>query len=441
MIGSLKDKLIREGIFFEKKLRFLYESQNYSKQELINYQDEQLRKVVKHAYKYVPYYKELFDNNKLAVDDIKSQNDLWKVPILTKQDVKENFEKLKSTKHPKSLLNLGNTSGTTGSPLKMYRDINSIIFENAIVWRQWNWAGIELGEDIAVLRGERIISKEVNEPPYWKYDKVTKRLKLSPIHLTDTNMDKYIEAIEKKGIKVLQAYPSNAYVLAKHLIKINRQLNLKAVLTSSEPLHLYQREVIEKAFCCKVWDFYGMAERVVSASECFEHDGLHINEEYSITEFLYNEEINNEKGIIVGTTLHNYGMPLIRYKTGDFAQVKNYDCECGKRHRLINPIETKSEDMIFTKDRKYISPSTVTHIFKPLKNIYESQIIQYDVDNYKIKIVQDGIFSQEDKALLEKRSKELFGTNSIVNIDIVENIERTKNGKFRWIISNVKQGE
>ena len=439
MIKGLKDKLIREGILFRKQLDSISKSEKFSKQEIKNYQDEQLKKIIKYSYNNVPYYKELFDANKLSINDIKSQDDLWKIPILTKNDVKINFNKLKSSKYPKQLLNLGNTSGTTGTPLKIYRDINSIIFENATVWRQWNWAGVKTGDNIAVLRGERIISQDINNSPYWLYDKITKRLKLSPIHIKDENMDKYIDAINHFECRVLQAYPSNAYILAQYLIKNNKQLKLEAVFTSSEPLHLYQRETIEKAFQCKVWDFYGMAERVVSASECSNHNGLHINEEYGITEFLYNNEISKEKGTIVGTTLHNYGMPLIRYRTGDFAQIKDYECKCGSKHRLINPIETKSEDMIITRDGKYISPSTVTHIFKPLKNISESQIIQHDEDNYEIRIVEDGVFSKENKNILEKRAKELVGTTSNVHVNVVSKIERTSSGKFRWIISNVKK--
>ncbi len=440
MIKSLKDKYIKEGILFENKLDFLKKAEKYSKQELINYQDEQLRKIIRHAYKYVPYYRDLFYENKLCLDDIKSQNDLWKIPILTKEDVKNNFKKLKSTKHPKRILNLAKTSGTTGSPLKIYRDMNSIILENAIVWRQWNWSGLNVGDNIAVLRGERIINPDRKKTPYWIFDKITHRLKLSPIHITDDTIPDYIEAIKSHECKVLQAYPSNAYVLALYMVKHNIKLKLNAVFTSSEPVYSFQRTVIEEAFDCKIWDFYGMAERVTSSSECSSHSGLHINEEYGITEFLNGENLDSNKGILIGTSLHNYGMPLIRYKTSDFAEIQVGECQCGMKHRVIKPIESRLQDMIITNDGKYLSPSGLTLIIKELPNIKESQIIQNTRDDYEIKIVEEGEFSRDTELILRNKMEEVLGDTANIDIKLVNEIERTKNGKFRWIISRVGKG-
>ncbi|MDU4600092.1 MAG: hypothetical protein E6Y49_19395, partial [Clostridium sporogenes] len=96
----MKNKVLREGITFKKMLKFLEESQHYSKQELKNYQDEHLKKIVKHSYENVPYYKEIFNKNKLMPSDIRAQKDLWKLPLLTKNDIKENFNKLKATNMP-----------------------------------------------------------------------------------------------------------------------------------------------------------------------------------------------------------------------------------------------------------------------------------------------------------------------------------------------------
>ncbi|HDK7174803.1 TPA: phenylacetate--CoA ligase family protein [Clostridium botulinum] len=439
-IQGMKNKVLREGITFKKMLKFLEESQHYSKEELKNYQDEHLNKIMKHCYENVPYYKEIFNKNKLMPSDIRTQKDLWKLPILTKNDIKQNFNKLKATNMPKWLLNEGHTSGTTGTPAHFYRDLNSINFENATVWRQWKWAGIDIGDRIVVCRGNEIKVNE-KEHIFWKKNNIQKQLFLSSFYLSDENMKYYIEEFKRYDGKALQAYPSTAYVIAKYLEKINDKIKLKAVFTSSEPIYDFQRKLIEDRFECKIWDFYGLAERVVSASECKTHEGLHINEEYGITEILDEKEKEANKGFLVGSTLHNYAMPLIRYVTNDYTKISCEKCSCGIEHRMISPIETKKEDMVITKEGRYISPSIITHAFKPLTHVAKSQVIQHDFDDFEIKIIPEEGFNNTEIDLLMKGLKERFGQESSIDINIVEDIPRTKNGKFRWVISKISKGK
>lgn len=435
----MKNKALREGITFKKMLKFLEESQHYSKQELKNYQDEHLNKIIKHCYENVPYYKEIFNKNKLMPSDIRTQKNLWKLPILTKNDIKQNFNKLKATNMPKWLLNEGHTSGTTGTPAHFYRDLNSINFENATVWRQWKWAEIDIGDRIVVCRGNEIKVSE-KDHIFWQKNNIQKQLFLSSFYLSDENMKYYIEEFKRYNGKALQAYPSTAYVIAKYLEKTNDKIKLKAVFTSSEPIYDFQRKLIEDRFECKIWDFYGLAERVVSASECKTHEGLHINEEYGITEILDEEENESKEGFLVGSTLHNYAMPLIRYVTNDYTKISCEECSCGIDHRIISLIETKKEDMVITKEGRYISPSIITHAFKPLTHVAKSQVIQHDFDNFEIKIIPEEGFNDNEIDILMKGLKERFGQKSSIDINIVQDIPRTKNGKFRWVISKISKG-
>lgn len=437
LIKGIKNKLFREGYVFKRMLSFLEESKFYSRQEIINYQDEKLRELIHHAYNNVPYYKEVFDKIKLKPNDIKSQNDLWKIPLLTKKDVKENFKKLKATNVPRFMLHLGHTSGTTGTPAHFYRDFRSINFENAIVWRQWNEAGVFSRDRKAVCRGDIIVPQSQSSPPFWNKDPIEKKLYLSAFHLSSSNLQYYIDEILSYKPVSLQAYPSTAYTIAQYLKKTDQKINLKAVFTSSEPLYSFQRELIEERMNCKVWDFYGMAERVISASECKYHTGLHINEEYGITEFINGK--SDREGIMVGTSLHNFAMPLIRYVTNDYGKLSEQSCPCGSEHRLLEPIETKQEDMIITKDGKWISPSIITHAFKPLTHVAKSQVIQHEINRYEILIVPEKGFNKKEEDILLSGLKERFGQDADIKIRIVNDISRTKNGKFRWVISHVKK--
>jgi len=440
LVSSLKNKILREGIQFRKILSFLNESQFYSKGELENYQNERLRRVIEHAYENVPYYNKVFNEKKLKPVDVKTKEDLWKIPLLTKNDVKKNFQELKAKNKPKFLMNIGHTSGTTGTPAHFYRDLHSINFENAIVWRQWMWADFQRGSRLAICRGNQIIDEDRNTPPFWLHNKMQNQLYLSSFHMTEENLVHYIKILEEYQPDALQAYPSTAYTLAKALKKMNKKIHLKAIFISSEPIYSYQKELIEEVFCCGIWDFYGMAERVISASECQIHSGLHLNEEYGITEFMNNGSLVDNEGIMVGTALHNFGMPLIRYVTNDYGKVNKGGCQCGRNHTLIEPIETKQEDMIITREGRWISPSIITHAFKPLNHLSKSQVIQHDFNDYEVLLVPEEQFNSEEISILLNGLKERFGAESNINIKIVEDIPRTKNGKYRWVISHVSGG-
>ena len=215
---------------------------------------------------------------------------------------------------------------------------------------------------------------------------------------------------------------------------------MKAVFTSSETLLDQQREAIEKAFSCKLFDFFGLAERVFFATECEAHDGHHINMDFGITEILkQNNEpaAPGELGRIVATGLYNYTMPLIRYQTTDVTVIKSKICTCGREFPLMENVTTKDEDIIVTRDGRYVSSSILTHPFKPLHTIYESQIVQETKEQIIVKIVRLPDYDEKDSDYIVKELKKRVGDDMQINIEFVDHIPRTKAGKFRWVISKI----
>jgi phenylacetate-CoA ligase len=141
----------------------------------------------------------------------------------------------------------------------------------------------------------------------------------------------------------------------------------------------------------KVYDCYGLAERVMYSGECPTGEGHHLYMEYGITEVVDNENNIVEDGTygrLIATSLHNYGMPLIRYEVGDVTAYKKNPCSCGRGLPLLEAVTTKAEDIVITSDGRFISSSVLTHPFKPMCNIEKSQIIQESPDEMVIKIVQ-----------------------------------------------------
>jgi phenylacetate-CoA ligase len=432
----------RFGRQFENILRWFEESGKWTYEELKSYQEERLRSVITHAYDTVPFYNESMKRLKMVPSDIKTISDLNKLPVLTKEDIKKNLGNLISSKFNRKDLIHGHTSGTTGSPLDVYWDIGMVVMNNAIDWRQKKWAGFSPGDPHAVILGRVVVPIEETRPPFWRMNYIQNQLWMSAFHMSAANLPLYIDKIIRFKPKFLEGYPSTMYILANYLVNNNISIQLDAVITSAETLFPQQRETIEKAFKCKIYDFYGMAERVVFATECNVHDGKHLNLEYGITEIIDkngNPADLGTPGKIVGTSLHNFGMPLIRYQTNDVTSIKPDKCECGLNHPLIESVTTKHEDIVITPDGRWISPSVLTHPFKPQKNIVESQIIQERSDLIIINIVKKEAFNENDKKSLLESLLERLGGAVEIRIEFVNAIPREISGKFRWVISKVNR--
>ena len=430
----------RYGKNFKKISQFLSESQYYTKPQIEEYQNQQLKKIINHAYNTTVYYKELFDRNGLKPSDILTQEDLHKIPVLTKEDINNNFNQLISNKFKKENLIHGHTSGTTGTPLDVLWDKNTCEFTNALDWRQKNWAGVEYGGKIALILGRTVVPIKKEKPPFWQMDYIHNQLWLSAFHLTDTKLKFYFQKLKKFSPAAIEGYPSTVYILARYLNDRNITFPLKSVLTSSETLYPLQREAIERAFSCKVFDFFGMAERVLFATECEAHTSAHLNFEYGLTEIIDENGKtleHGQTGIIVSTSLQNMGMPLIRYKTSDISAIKKEKCACGRDMPLLEKVSTKAEDIIICPDGRLISPSVLTHPFKPMHNIDKSQIIQEDLNHITIKIVKKPEFTNKDEQTLLDGFQPRVGNEIKVSIEYVDFIERTSSGKFRWVISKV----
>ena len=425
---------------FTRLRDFLGKSQFFSEAEILEYQRENLIKLISHAYHHVPYYKEMFNKKKLTPKDIQNVTDLQKLPILTKKDIKENFNKLIALNLNRKQLKHGHTSGTTGSPLEILWDKNIVLVTNAVLWRQRNWAGLYFGDKFATFFGRVSVPISQKKPPFWRYNLAHKQLLFSSFHLAKKNLKYYFDKLADFRPVSIEGYPSNMFLLAKYLENVGHKFPVHSILTTSETLHEYQREIIEERFCCKIFDYYGMAERVVFATECEKHTGHHLNNEYGIAEIVASDGTSTgmgKLGRLVATSLHNYGMPLIRYATNDVSALKADKCSCGRSLPLFEDVTTKAEDIVSTKDGRYISSSALTHPFKPLNNIAASQIIQEDIDHIRIKVVKNNGYSDQDTKHLIKEMQKRLGNDMSVEIEFVDDIPRSDSGKFRWVISNV----
>lgn len=417
-----------------------------SKGDLEAYQDERLRVVIAHAYEHVPFYRRRLDGLKLTPADIRSRGDLPKLPLLTKDDIRRHFDDLRSRAISPRAIRTGHTSGTTGTPLTVGYDHDTIWMTYAVFDRHYRWAGCRLGTDgdrIAVARGNVIVPLGQRKPPYWRTNRRHHQLLLSSFHLSRHNMPAYFDALAKFQPAVMDGYPSTLYLLARYLQTRGEYFPVKAAITSSETLYDFQREVIEERFRCRVFDYYALAERVVFSHECDHHEGHHLAMEYGIAEITDagGQPVPvGDAGHLVGTSLHNLGMPLIRYLTNDLSALRAARCSCGRSLELMEDVTTKAEDLLTLGDGRLISPSVLTHPFKPLDCIEGSQIVQTEPDAVVVRLIPRDTYTDWHTKHLVTELKARLGDNVAVEVQLVDQLETSKNGKFKWVISRVPLG-
>ena len=437
---ALSLNLERYGKKFQHLLEEFFRNEKMTSGEIREYQREKLTALIRHAYIHVPYYRETMNALKLKPDDIKDIHDLPKLPLLTREDVKANYHRLKADNIPRHRVRHGHTSGTTGSPLEFLWDIDVCVAHHAADWRQKKWAGLEFGEPFISLQGRQIVPPEQTNPPFWVMNRIHNQLFMSSFHLKDEYLPHYVSKIASFRPRAIEGYPSSLYILARYMERHGITISVPAVLTSSETLLPLQRELIEERFQCRVYDFYGMAERVVYGSECNRHSGKHLNMDYGLTEIVGSDDLPvspGGSGRIVATGLWNLAMPLIRYKTSDVSRIDLEGCACGRSFPLMDHVTTKAEDIIVLKDGRLVPPSIMTHPFKPLKNIVLSQIVQEDYTEFSVYLAVNEHFTAGERQQLYQGLQERLGSDAMINIVISDQLGKGTSGKFRWIISRV----
>jgi len=439
---------IHYGKEFRNMYAFLKESQWWSREKLEEYQMQQLKKLLNHAYENVPYYRRVFDERGLKPKNIQDFNDFKKLPLLTRDIVRENLNDLIAKNIPKQNMNYVTTGGTSGKPLGLYIEKRTILMRMAFEWREWNWMGYKFGDRCVVLRGNVIKRKEDGKPAWWEYDRENNYLILSTYDMTDENLSKYAKKIEKFKPKVIRAYPSALDILAKYIkennLRINAERNIKAISTSSENLYPAQREMIEEVFKSPVFDKYGNCEQVTILGECEKHEGYHDFMEYSYMEILDEEgkpvSEDGEIGQIVSTGFTNYALPFIRYKTEDLIEYTNHKCSCGRRLPLIKRVEGRLQELIITKRGNLISMVALNMHSDVFDNVKQFQFYQDSPGKVIFKVIKKDTYTEKDTRYILQELQKKMKNQVDIAIKFVNEIPLTDRGKYTFLAQKLSIG-
>lgn len=433
--------LLKRSGAFRPMHKWLKQTQFMDSKQLQEIQLQQLQELVEHAYKTVPYYTRIMKENDIRPEDIRSLDDIKRFPLLTRTDCRQAGETLVSTKYSRRFMRTLHTGGTTGTPLPLWRNLSAVQREHAFVCRQFEWAGVGLREKVAYLTWRRIAAPNEEPRKPWVYDAGQKQLHLSTIHLSEKRVPEYAEAIRKFNVKVLNAYPSAAYLLAKGCQSQKIELPLKCVLTTSEALDVAMRKLIEQVFQCKVFDYYGSAERVCYIHTC-EKGSYHILPEYGITELIPAPAPNEDCFRLIATGFWNKPMPLIRYDSGDLVVPKSGTCSCGRLFPMVERIVGRDGNYIVTPSGRALGASAIEYLLSRVLYglyeipIYEGRVIQEAPDLIVLEYIPMQNFGQRDEQNLLQLLREEIPEEMRTDIRKTEVMNRTISGKYVSFVRN-----
>jgi phenylacetate-CoA ligase len=424
----------RYGKVFRETFDFLMESECWSREKLLDYQWSELQDLLSYAYENVPYYTRVFDERGLKPSHIQSTRDMDKLPVLTKQIVRDNYEDLISRAFVGKRVTF-KTSGSTGDRFQFLGDDSMYKKEAAFILRSFKSHGGHLYDKPSVwLR--RYVPKTEHDP-LWYFDYDLKRLYMSAYHINKETVASYVKAINDTKSDMLVSYPSSVYILACLLEETGYTLPyIKSVHVTSEMLLDQWKEKAEAILGVPVRAHYGQIERVSFMHQPGETMDYLDNLEYGFTEFIGNNQGDHD---IISTGFMNRVMPFIRYQTGDTAILNEPDTRSYGLPLSVKKITGRSDDILITADGARQPSVNFSSMMSKIDGVKMFQFIQKKFGELDVRLVID-VIADRKKVIEEVKDKLRSRLGDVLmHIELVDTIERDpRTHKIRCIQCLIK---
>jgi phenylacetate-CoA ligase len=430
---------------FEKIYESLNRTQYLKNSDLKKIQLFKLKKLIRHCYSQVPYYREVFNKNNLKPIDIQNLNDLKKIPVLNKEDVRKNiYFNLFAKNHKKKEMLKVVTSGSTGQPFVIYADKKQLEARFATTLRAAEWTGWKFG-DRQVRLWHQTIGMSITQILREKIDAFfMRRLFIPAYEMTPDKLKLFFKKIKRHNPVLIDGYAESFNFLSQYLENYpDSKLKIMSAMTSAQILPEQVREIIETNLNCKVYDKYGSREFSGIAYEDKSFSGHLVQMESYIVELIRNntDAKPGEDGEVIITDLNNFHFPLLRYRIGDIAEaidnsnLEQFDIQMDR----IGKIKGRTQALVFCKNGRWLPGTFFAHFFKDYSDfINQFQIIQDIPGEFTLKIVKNNLYNEIAKEKILTDLKNYIGKETIVKLQIVEEINLVKTGKRTPVISNVK---
>jgi len=418
----MKDKLkalanyrLRFNSKFRSKLTQILGQKEWDHKLLKQRQNELFLQFLTKSVSRSKFYKKYYAAHGVNVSQIKSVEDIELLPIITKEHVRNNTSDiligstLTKTK--------GQTSGSAGTPLVVYRDYHSTLTEGAYLWAQRSMFGFHPGMRVVSLRGN-LYRHEMK-----KYDPYFNCLYLSSFNLKEENTDFYYKQIQDFSPYAILAYPSSVEILSNFFSAKGLALEVPYIFTSSEQVYPHQRAKVEQTFNSKTIDWYGNAERTI-AIEQRKQGRYYELPLYSVNEY--------KDDCVVTTGLITSKFPLIRYQVDDIIVP-----DTSSQDFRIKEILGRHDDLLILPDGTKVGRFGAA--FLDIKGLEYAQIHQKVLDNFLINVVVNDKFDKTSLKQIKEGIAKITGNNASYEVKYVkeEDIVRTSAGKYKLVINEL----
>jgi phenylacetate-CoA ligase len=415
------------------------ERDRYDARQWNDWRQQQLREVLRDAAEQVPYYRRTWTRGEKAAA---LAGRLEEVPLLDKDPLRADpWDFVREDWHPRFVRSWP-TSGSTGTPIASIWTVAEMRRSLAVrEIRSARWAGVSFGRPRATFHGRMVVPDPHSQGPFYRYNLVERQVYLSPFHLRPATVGQYVEALDRHRIEWLTGYAVAYYLMARLMLeqRIRPPGSLKAVVTTSEKVTPAMRAVMQEAFGCRVFEEYSTVENAVFASEC-EHGRLHVSPEVAVVEILRPDGSPcgpGEPGEVVATGMLRRYQPFIRYRLGDVACWDPTPCPCGRAMPVIKDVLGRIEDVVIGPDGRRIAQ--FYGIFADQPHVREGQIVQETTDRIRVRVVPAAGFGPDDVRDVIARMKQRLGVEMAVSVETVEEIPRSRSGKFQAVVSRLHE--
>lgn len=436
---------VRYGRNFAAYSRLAAKARSWNREEHDAYQYRKLKELLEHAYSHVPYYQEKYRVAGVSPDDFRSLVDLQKFPPITREEIKNRQAEMFADNLPEGERLYTSTSGSSGVPLELYHHKGvTRPKERAFLHDLFGEFGFRKGDRVVVFRGEVIEGGSA-----WYYDPVDHNLILSSYLLSDTTVAAYCERIWKLRPAAIRGYPFMIFKLVQLMIQHGIEpFRLKCVILESENIYEHHRSVIQGFFGCPVCHYYGHTERLVFGGNCRVSEEYHVHPEYGHIEVVRDDggpASEGEEGEIVATGFDNLVMPLIRYRTRDYAVRGGDMCACGRNFPMLRKIMGRAEEYVLLANGEHV----------PFHNLlagihgrtwglaYKLQCVQERRGSLQVNVIPaEGVAGEEAVAVfVAEIGRRVDGNVLAIDGKVVTDIPATRSGKTKLFIQRAGAGD
>ncbi len=427
-------------------LRDLEQTQHWSREKLRELQFDRLKRIVEHAYEKSDYWQSTMKHLGLTPKQIHSLDDLQRFPLLDKETVRTERERMVDRVGRRRLM-LVRTSGSTNEALQFYADSDREAQINAARIRGHRWIGINKGDREMYFWGSPIeLSKQDRIKRFRDgliNDGLTNGFEINPALVRQ-----YYEYWMRWRPQCIFGYPNSLMLMALMARPQNLDLRalgsrgLTAICTTSEMLTDVDRQLISDAFGVPVFDSYGLREAGLIGHEC-RHQVMHTMDEQLLLETIDPQtlEPTDGEGELVVTSIYSTVMPLIRYRTGDIVTLSSQPCACGLSLNRIKISGGRVADFVVTADGRWIPGYAFIYICRSVPGVIKFQVQQDHPGAIHVLVATDDLFPADGIERVAKQARERLQSTDRVTVEVVDDIQPAKSGKYRPVVSRVAEAE